>query len=142
MKIKIVSIILFLFVAMVCCMHTKKTDGDAANYTYVGTDKCQSCHPKEYKDYSVSFHFHAMDTASAASVKADFNNSFFVYYGDTTYFYKKGDQLYVRTTDSTSVKKDLYSFSVQKFITFSTPTLLYQLRLNSTNSPDMGKWVV
>jgi predicted CXXCH cytochrome family protein len=53
-----------------------------------------------------------MDSALPRSVKGDFNNSFFVYYGDTSFFYKKDEQYYVRTKDSSGKKTDfLVSFT-------------------------------
>ena len=74
--------------------------------SYVGTEKCQSCHQQAYKEYITSDHFHAMDSAVSNSVKGDFNNSFFVYYGDTSFFYKHNDRFYVKTLDSTGHYQD------------------------------------
>jgi predicted CXXCH cytochrome family protein len=74
--------------------------------SYVGTDKCQSCHLNEYVKYKTSDHFHAMDTVSSRSVLGNFNNSFFVYQGDTSFFYQRNGQYFVRTADSTGVKKE------------------------------------
>src|SRR6478672_11369877 len=58
--------------------------------SYVGSVKCQSCHQKEFDLYKTSDHFHAMDSALPRSVRGDFNNSSFVYYGDTNFFYQRG----------------------------------------------------
>src|SRR5580765_7941172 len=105
------ALLLFLFVLFYCCVESTKPEAISAS-SYVGSEKCQSCHAKEYKNYISSDHFHAMDTALPRSVKANFNNSFFVYYGDTSFFYKKGEQYFVRTKDSAGKKKDfLVSFT-------------------------------
>ncbi|HYK44829.1 MAG TPA: cytochrome c3 family protein [Parafilimonas sp.] len=106
-----IALLLGLFILFYCCVESTKPEV-ATPPTYVGSEKCQSCHGKEYNSYLTSDHFHAMDSALPRSVKGDFNNSFFVYYGDTSFFYKKGDQYYVRTTDSTHKKKEfLISFT-------------------------------
>jgi tetratricopeptide (TPR) repeat protein/ssDNA-binding Zn-finger/Zn-ribbon topoisomerase 1 len=79
---------------------------------YVGSIKCQSCHEKEFALYKTSDHYHAMDSALPRSVRGDFNNSFFVYYGDTSFFYRRDGNYFVRTKDSTGVKKEfLVSFT-------------------------------
>src|SRR6476469_5336178 len=80
--------------------------------SYVGSIKCQSCHEKEFALYKTSDHYHAMDSALPRSVRGDFNNSFFVYYGDTSFFYRRDGNYFVRTKDSTGVKKEfLVSFT-------------------------------
>ncbi len=105
------SILISLVVVLYCCVESARPPGKKT-FSYVGTDKCQSCHKGEFESYLTSDHFHAMDTASSHSVKGDFNNSTFVFHGDTTYFYKKGEQYFVRTTDSTGRKKEfLVSFT-------------------------------
>jgi hypothetical protein len=47
-----------------------------------------------------------MDSALPAAVKADFNNSKFIYKGDTAFFYIKNGRYYVNTTDSSGIKKE------------------------------------
>lgn len=104
-KIILLSVFIFSLTVWVCC-----TGNSSENYknsaTYTGNEKCQSCHQQEFTDYNASNHYHAMDTAISKNVKADFNNTFFVYYGDTSFFYKKGEQFFVHTTDSTGAKKE------------------------------------
>jgi tetratricopeptide (TPR) repeat protein len=109
--ITITLVILFCFFVFYCCVEATKPEEVAAP-TYVGSEKCQSCHAKEYSAYETSDHFHSMDSALPRSVRGDFNNSFFVYYGDTTFFYTKDNRYYVRTKDSTGNKTDfLISFT-------------------------------
>src|SRR5215831_1854369 len=75
------------------------------NASYVGSAKCQVCHQKEWALYGTSDHFHAMDSALPRSVRGDFNNSFFVYFGDTSFFYQREGKYYVRTKDSSGLSK-------------------------------------
>jgi predicted CXXCH cytochrome family protein len=105
MKAGLITLVLFMLVLVFNkCLIT----GESKNkeLSYVGTDKCQSCHLKEYQHYKTSDHFHAMDTASSRSVLGNFKNSFFVYQGDTNFFYQRDGQYFVRTVDSTDVKKE------------------------------------
>src|SRR5690348_3204131 len=74
--------------------------GYVLNANYVGSVKCENCHQKEYSLYQSSDHFHAMDSALPRSVRGDFNNSYFVYLGDTSFFYQRDGKYYVRTKDS------------------------------------------
>lgn len=101
----ITAVILFCFAVFYCCVEATKPEEIPVS-TYVGSEKCESCHAKEYSAYETSDHFHSMDSALPRSVKANFNNSYFIYYGDTTFFYTKDNRYYVRTKDSTGKKKD------------------------------------
>src|SRR5213083_1766723 len=98
------ALLILLFVLFYCCVESTKPEVVKAP-TYVGSEKCQTCHAKEYNNYISSDHFHAMDSALPRSVKGDFNNSIFVYYGDTSFFYKKNEEYFVRTNDSTGTKR-------------------------------------
>ncbi len=104
MKKLIITGFLFGTVAILYCCVAKKQK--ATVHTYAGTEKCQSCHKKEFELFKTSDHYHAMDTVSAATVKGDFNNSRFIYHGDTAFFYQRDGHYFVRTTDSTGVKKE------------------------------------
>ncbi len=114
MKILKVTIALTVLVVVLNqCMQMKKSVNSAE---YVGSDKCQSCHQKQTELFKISDHFHAMDTLSDATVKGDFNNSRFIYSGDTAFFYKRNGGYFVRTTDSTGKKKEFkisYTFGWQ-----------------------------
>lgn len=109
--ITVISLLSFIVFFLYCGVETTKPE-TVVPATYVGTDKCQSCHAKEYNNYLSSDHFHAMDSAVATSVKADFNNTQFVYYGDTTRFYTRDNRYYVSTKDSTGKRTEfLVSFT-------------------------------
>jgi predicted CXXCH cytochrome family protein len=94
-----IFLILFCIVLFYCCVEYTRPENKAA-ITYAGTEKCQSCHAKEYNSYTGSDHFHAMDSALPRSVKGNFSNSFFVYDRDTSFFYQSDGRYYVRTRDS------------------------------------------
>jgi len=106
MKIIAVTSLLVLLVTLFYCCTEGRVNKKANTLTNVGSQKCQICHKKEFDAYLSSDHSHAMDTASSKTVLGDFNNSFFIYYGDTSFFYIKGDRYFVNTKDSTGVKKE------------------------------------
>lgn len=93
-----------LFLLYHCTNRAAPKPGTPAVYT--GSEKCGSCHPKEWDLYRTSNHFHAMDTMNGETVKGDFNESRFIYTGDTAFFYRQGEGYYVRTTDSSGIKKE------------------------------------
>ncbi|MGZ3846216.1 MAG: multiheme c-type cytochrome [Flavisolibacter sp.] len=117
---KPVAIAILVFaaaIALALFLTIKETDvadgtAIAGKAAYVGSINCKSCHEKEFALYTASDHFHAMDSALPRSVRGNFNNSFFVYYGDTTFFFQRDGKYFVRTKDSTGIKKEfLISFT-------------------------------
>jgi predicted CXXCH cytochrome family protein len=106
MKIASTTLALILLaIALYRCVDSTRPAA-AVDLTYVGTEKCKSCHQNEYDRYLTSDHFHAMDSASPRSVKGNFDNAIFISHGDTSYFYKKDDRYFVRTIDSSGKKKE------------------------------------
>ena len=106
MKIVSASICLLLLgVGLYCCVESSRPV-TVTSASYVGSSKCVSCHQQEYSAYLKSDHFHAMDTALPRSVKGNFNNSIFIYYGDTNYFFQRNNEYFVRTKDSSGKKKE------------------------------------
>ena len=99
------AILIILVSGILFFQYCSNSEKSVQQTSYVGSDKCQSCHQNEYSLYRQSDHYHAMDTVSPASVLGDFNNTKFIYYGDTTLFYKKNDNYFVSTIDSTGQKK-------------------------------------
>jgi predicted CXXCH cytochrome family protein len=102
-KIAILSILVIGVLILQRCGNSEKSLKQAS---YVGSDKCQSCHQREFSLHSQSDHFHAMDTVSQASVSGDFDNSRFIYFGDTSFFYKKNNHYFVSTKDSTGQRRE------------------------------------
>lgn len=105
MRIFSVAVILILVVVLFYCC-TGGAGKQAMVVKNVGSEKCQQCHKKEFELYRSSDHFHAMDSVSPASVKGNFNNSIFVYFGDTSFFYQRDGKYFIKTKDSTGNKKE------------------------------------
>ncbi len=105
-KFAVVSSIVLVVSLLYCCVQSSKPEAPTAPLTYSGSEKCQSCHPKEYSCYLGSDHFHAMDSALPRSVRGNFNNSYFVYFGDTSFFYQRDGHYYVRTKDAQGKKAE------------------------------------
>lgn len=57
--------------------------------TFVGRDRCISCHEQAYEAWQGSDHDYAMAVASDTTVRGNFDNAVFVYRGDTTRFYRR-----------------------------------------------------
>lgn len=102
-KIIIGSTILIALTVWVCC--TDKSE-DASAATYAGSNTCQSCHAAAYNDFLKSDHVKAMDSATDKTVKANFNNSSFNYFGNVTTFYKKGNRFFASTIDTSGAAKE------------------------------------
>jgi predicted CXXCH cytochrome family protein len=103
---KKIAIIFFLVIGVLILLRCGNSEKSIKQATYAGSDKCQSCHQHEFSLYSQSDHFHAMDTASESSVLGDFDNSRFIYFGDTSLFYKKNNHYFISTKDSTGQKRE------------------------------------
>jgi len=82
---------LFIFVLFVSTLLSNTLS------TYVGDKACTACHQKELHEWKGSHHDMAMMQADETSVKADFNNTTFLYNGIKTTFYKKDKKFMVQT---------------------------------------------
>jgi tetratricopeptide (TPR) repeat protein len=76
------------------------------NATYIGSEKCASCHKQEYDLYKNSDHDLAMKHADSTTILGDFNNSAFTHFGITSKFYKKDDRYFVFTEDQNGEMKE------------------------------------
>ncbi len=65
--------------------------------TFVGRDKCESCHEAEVAKWTGSDHDKAMDAATADTVLGDFNNAIFEHNGIVSRFFRRQDAFYVNT---------------------------------------------
>jgi Tfp pilus assembly protein PilF len=74
-----------------------ETSASAPVATYVGASACAQCHPGERAAWQGSQHALAMQEANARNVLGDFNDAEFTYAGITSRFFRRGDNLYVRT---------------------------------------------
>jgi Tfp pilus assembly protein PilF len=64
---------------------------------FVGSEKCKSCHQPEYELWKGSNHYHAMEVATEASVRGDFNDATFKHGGVESRFYRQEGKFYVHT---------------------------------------------
>jgi Tfp pilus assembly protein PilF len=72
-------------------------DTSALAATFVGSQKCESCHKQEYDKWRDSHHRRAMAPATSETVRGDFNNVAFERFGVTTRFYRRDGKFFVYT---------------------------------------------
>ncbi len=65
--------------------------------TFIGRSSCVECHASEVHSWEGSHHDHAMELATAESVRANFDDATFERLGVTTRFFRKGDEFWVNT---------------------------------------------
>ena len=83
--------------------------------TLVDEQQCQGCHQAQVKDWQGSHHQLAMQHANAQTVLADFNDSRFTGEGETTRFFRRGDEYWVNTPGSDGKAADFkvaYTFGI------------------------------
>ncbi|MBT7715630.1 MAG: tetratricopeptide repeat protein [Deltaproteobacteria bacterium] len=71
--------------------------GKAQLATFVGRDKCVTCHEQEAKKWQGSDHDKAMDVADSKTVLGDFDSAVFENNGTVSSFFRKGEAFYVNT---------------------------------------------
>ena len=64
---------------------------------FVGSEKCRACHQPEYELWKGSDDYHAMEVATEASVRGDFNNAIFEHAGVVSRFFRKDGKFLVDT---------------------------------------------
>ncbi|MGI9221731.1 MAG: tetratricopeptide repeat protein [Woeseiaceae bacterium] len=72
----------------------------AAVPEFVGSQTCADCHATEFEDWRDSHHDLAMQVADAETVLGDFNATSIEYFGETTEFYSRDEQFFVRTANA------------------------------------------
>ena len=82
----------------------------AAHPDYVGSENCAGCHPKQYQQWLGSDHRWSMQPANSASVKGDFADRSFDYFGQSSRFFRRGEQFWVETQDDNG-KQRAYQIS-------------------------------
>lgn len=73
--------------------------------TFVGVQKCATCHPAQFNEWKGSNHDRAMEVATEATVLGDFNDHLFEHknprtgehYGDTSRLFKRDGKFYINT---------------------------------------------
>jgi tetratricopeptide (TPR) repeat protein len=74
--------------------------------TFVGAASCNECHAKVYDKWMTSYHAQAMAPATEATVRGNFGDATFDYFGTTSRFYRKDGGFWVRTEDESGGLKD------------------------------------
>jgi Flp pilus assembly protein TadD len=64
---------------------------------YVGAESCGRCHLEEMERWRGSHHDLAMQPATPETVRGDFRDARFTYYGVTSHFFRQNDRFMVRT---------------------------------------------
>ena len=64
---------------------------------FVGSEACKACHQPEYELWKGSNHYHAMEVATEASVRGDFNDASFEHAGVVSRFYRRDGKYFVHT---------------------------------------------
>lgn len=83
--------------------------------TQVDEQQCQGCHQAQAKDWQGSHHQLAMQLATPQTVPADFNDASFTGEGETTRFFRRGDEFWVNTPGSDGKVADFkvaYTFGI------------------------------
>ena len=89
---------------------------NSSDNAYLGSNSCAGCHTEAFQNWQGSHHDQAMQHATAATVKGDFNNSLFEAPGNSALFSKKADGFYARlagTDGQVSEHKILYTFGTE-----------------------------
>jgi tetratricopeptide (TPR) repeat protein len=96
----------------------------ASSPTYVGEQRCASCHAEEAAAWSHSHHALAMQPANDSTVLGDFKDAQFRKDDVTSSFYKKDNQFYVRTDGPDGRLQDYaipYTFGVYPLQQYLVP---------------------
>jgi predicted CXXCH cytochrome family protein len=89
---------------------------NSSDKAFVGSNSCAGCHTQAYQDWQGSHHDQAMQHATAATVKGDFNNRSFQAPGNNAVFSTKADGFYARlagTNGQVNEHKILYTFGTE-----------------------------
>jgi len=83
--------------------------------TMVDEQQCQGCHQAQVKDWQGSHHQLAMQAATPQTVPADFNDVSFKSEGETTRFFRRGEEFWVNTPGTDGKAADFkvaYTFGI------------------------------
>ncbi len=108
MKAALLSLALPMTVLFFACQSEQKSTESvhSSNLKYVGRDSCVVCHQQQADLYHGSDHDLAMELAADSTVLGDFTNARFKYFGETTSFYKKDGQFFVRTANAVDEQQE------------------------------------
>ncbi len=98
--------------------------GEESEPTFVGRDKCISCHPEAYENWQGSDHDHAMAPAGPETVRGDFDDAVFDAGGFTARFFRRDDKYFVNTAGPDGELSDFeiaYTFGVEPLQQYLIP---------------------
>jgi tetratricopeptide (TPR) repeat protein len=96
----------------------------AQTATYVGAERCASCHKEETKLWRTSHHAQAMQIASDSTVLGNFNDAHFTKDGVTSSFFKKDAKFHINTEGPDGKPQDFdlpYTFGVAPLQQYLAP---------------------
>ncbi len=113
---------ILLLVLLLSCQ--KKAITSSVKSSFVGSNKCLSCHVNEFKEWKKSHHFFSMNEATSQYVKGNFNTTFS--YNKIDYrFFKKNNKYLVTADDSQGNMRDFeikYTFGTEPLQQYLIPT--------------------
>lgn len=116
----------------------------AAPATFVGRAECVDCHTAAYENWLGSHHDDAMDFASEATVRADFNDTEFTHNGATSRFYREDDKFLVETEGPDGEPAEFevrYTFGVEPLQQYLVPFPGGRLQVLSVAwDTELGRW--
>jgi predicted CXXCH cytochrome family protein len=93
----------------------KDSSSNRYNATYIGRDKCITCHETQAHDWKGSYHDKAMEHATEATVVGDFNDVTFKHFENTSRLFKKDGKFFANTDGPDGKHRDFeikYVFGV------------------------------
>ncbi len=121
----VAAILLAAGLALVLAVRAgRKTPPSAAAATYVGSERCASCHPDETARWRPSNHARAMQVATEQTVLGDFNGATLEHRGKTWRFFRKGDKFVVSAEGPDGAMHDYevaYTFGVAPLQQYLVP---------------------
>lgn len=74
--------------------------------TFAGSASCRECHAKVYEKWMTSYHAQAMAPATERTVRGNFDDATFDYFGTVSRFYRRDGEFRVRTEDENGAMAD------------------------------------
>ncbi len=103
---------------------TNERSGHETLATFAGSEACRDCHRPQYDRWKNSHHDMAMDVATDATVRGDFNNVTFEHDGIVSRFYRKEGRYFVHTQGPKGAMADFeitHTFGVEPLQQYLVP---------------------
>jgi cytochrome c553 len=121
----VAAVLLAAGLALVLAVRAGRTaPSSQAAATYVGSERCASCHPDETARWRPSNHARAMQAATEQTVLGDFNGTTLEHRGKTWRFFRKGDKFVVSAEGPDGAMHDYevaYTFGVAPLQQYLVP---------------------